>query len=65
MSDLVGNPEDRFSRVAAQIMVLLYDFQGLNFAIPLVDQVKYLQSLKEIAIEVPEQHAITSGRGIL
>lgn len=33
---------------------------GLNFAIPLVDQVKYIQSLKEMAIEVPEQHAITA-----
>lgn len=33
---------------------------GINFAIPWVDRVKYIQSLKEMAIEVPEQHAITS-----
>ena len=36
-------------------------FQGLNILIPVVDSIKYVQVLKEIAIEVPEQHAITSG----
>ncbi|KAG5675746.1 hypothetical protein PVAND_005624 [Polypedilum vanderplanki] len=33
---------------------------GLNFLIPIIDQIKYVQSLKEIAIEVPQQSAITS-----
>jgi regulator of protease activity HflC (stomatin/prohibitin superfamily) len=32
---------------------------GLNIQIPFVDKVKYVQSLKEIAIEVPQQSAIT------
>lgn len=33
---------------------------GLNFLIPIIDRIKYVQSLKEIAIEVPQQSAITS-----
>lgn len=33
---------------------------GLNFLIPVIDSIKYVQVLKEMAIEVPEQHAITS-----
>ena len=33
--------------------------KGLNFLIPLIDKVKYLQSLKEIVIDIPEQTAIT------
>jgi regulator of protease activity HflC (stomatin/prohibitin superfamily) len=32
---------------------------GLNFLIPFIDKVKYVQSLKEIAIDVPKQSAIT------
>ncbi|KAK9707885.1 C-terminal region of band 7 [Popillia japonica] len=33
---------------------------GLNILIPIIDKVKYVQSLKEIAIDVPKQSAITS-----
>ncbi|KAK0168964.1 hypothetical protein PV327_002720 [Microctonus hyperodae] len=33
---------------------------GLNMLVPIIDRVKYVQSLKEIAIDVPKQSAITS-----
>lgn len=33
---------------------------GLNFLIPVIDRVKYVQSLKEIAIDIPKQSAVTS-----
>lgn len=32
---------------------------GLNFLIPVLDKVKYVQSLKEITIDIPKQSAIT------
>jgi len=32
---------------------------GLNFLIPILDKVKYVQSLKEIAIDIPGQQAIS------
>ncbi|XP_020486221.1 stomatin-like protein 2, mitochondrial [Labrus bergylta] len=32
---------------------------GLNFLIPLLDRVRYVQSLKEIVIDVPEQSAVS------
>lgn len=32
---------------------------GLNLLIPILDQIKYIQPLKEIAMEIPEQSAIT------
>ncbi|KAM6111558.1 stomatin-like protein 2, mitochondrial [Phoenicopterus ruber ruber] len=32
---------------------------GLNFLIPLLDRIRYMQSLKEIVINVPEQSAVT------
>ncbi|RUS87783.1 hypothetical protein EGW08_004448 [Elysia chlorotica] len=33
---------------------------GLNVILPVIDSIKYVQSLKEIAIDVPHQAAITS-----
>lgn len=32
---------------------------GFNLLIPILDQVRYVQSLKEIAIEIPKQSAVT------
>ena len=33
--------------------------QGLNFLLPVIDNIRYVQSLKEIAIEIPSQTAIS------
>lgn len=35
---------------------------GLNILLPVIDKVKYVQSLKEITIDIPKQSAITSGK---
>ncbi|XP_044044571.1 stomatin-like protein 2, mitochondrial [Siniperca chuatsi] len=32
---------------------------GLNFLIPILDQIRYVQSLKEIVIDIPEQSAVS------
>lgn len=34
---------------------------GLNILTPIIDRIKYVQCLKEIAIEIPQQTAVTSG----
>src|SRR5687767_5810709 len=39
-------------------------FQGVNLLIPIIDQIKYVQSLKELAVEIPQQSAITVGKAI-
>jgi regulator of protease activity HflC (stomatin/prohibitin superfamily) len=35
---------------------------GLNILVPFIDRIKYVKSLKETAIEVPSQSAITQGK---
>ena len=37
--------------------------QGLNILIPVLVRIRYVQSLKEIVINVPEQSAVTLGEG--
>ena len=38
--------------------------QGLNILIPVVDQIKYVQSLKERVVDIPSQSAITEGQSV-
>lgn len=35
---------------------------GLNFLIPILDRIGYVQSLKELAIDIPKQSAVTLGQ---
>lgn len=46
------------SSLAISHLILPFS-QGLNFLIPLLDRIRYVQSLKEIVINVPEQSAVT------
>ena len=45
MSDLVGNPEDRFSRVAAQYMMDMYNSTGIGHS-----SSKQLQELGVVSV---------------
>jgi len=36
---------------------------GFNVLMPFIDQVKYVHSLKEIALNIPSQSAVTNGTG--
>ena len=44
-----------------RILFLCVLLQGLNFLIPVIDNIKYVQSLKENAMDIPSQSAITEG----
>jgi len=44
---------ERFGKYSSTLL------PGLNILIPVIDEIKYVQSLKEIASEVPQQSAIT------
>lgn len=41
--------------------LFVFVLQGLNFLIPILDKIRYVQSLKEIVIDVPEQSAVSLG----
>ncbi|KAM6302938.1 stomatin-like protein 2, mitochondrial isoform 4-T4 [Podargus strigoides] len=47
------------ARAGSRVGTGLGLLQGLNFLIPLLDRIRYVQSLKEIVINVPEQSAVT------
>ena len=53
MSDLVGNPEDRFSRVAAQIIQHKVVHPGVLFRIPVVQQDKVVLSFSIFSFLIP------------
>jgi len=38
--------------------------QGLNFLIPILDRIRYVQSLKEIVIDIPEQSSVSLGKNL-
>lgn len=62
----IWNPYPRLDpNPTASILLMTNDSssQGLNILIPVLDRIRYVQSLKEIVINVPEQSAVTLGEG--
>ena len=47
--------------VCSHVQWVTFPFQGLNILIPVVDQIQYVQSLKETVVDIPSQSAITEG----
>ena len=41
---------------------LVSTFQGINFLVPILDKIRYVQTLKEMVIDIEQQQAITKGQ---
>lgn len=50
----------KFFKVLSPVLNLI--IKGLQILIPIIDQIKYVHSLKEVAVNIAEQTAITKGK---